>query len=742
MGTSDSSLLKAHFDGLHPVETTQSHAYVIQRAKPKLTEHSRKNSVLIFSGDKHLMENLKHFSRTIKHPSLLYYTEAYSVDSSLTTHIVFENAIPLVQCLKDMTAQELVHGMHNVTNALMFIHDKCLCSYNNVLMSSIFVADSGEWKLGCLENMSKFTNSSWQVFAQNKIPSHLLPPEDSCEAAVPAAFGYTRDIYMLGHLFKNDILNVNNYSRHNTLSLNSSLTDFVSYTTRHMLNQDYKLRPKCVHILKQPVFNSYYSLIVNFFHNFLTKSEEEKTQFLQTLREKITTLDSKLVVARILPLLLDDWVIYETTAQRVIADILNPAVSIRSPKSERGFLSESLYKEHVVPQFLKLLQSRSIDTRLLLLSQLKPILPYIPKKEISKLLLPKLLAGLRDTNDDIVSLTFHCLGDLVPYLGSNRVVGGSRRVVFVETRPRSQSVSSISNVDSSYCAEDEENESDSDIESSSEVSLSSFHDSQSRISAGREARKGKQGFKRYNNAEDNPKPIIKSYPKPIKKPLSELADKLDPISEKTEDFTPKSILKTSASKQREEKGSNTALVQKTDDTSNLDTLSESELKIIQKFTATGNISGSPDGSNRHHKKASPQNFDANIGLSQSIEPEMFPEYAGKFNRVKPSLSDENEPSSDEVVSSYENERYLEQSSMRSGGDSSSTGSLRENRLSFTDGNQMINRKTQQFGSELENSKTTDLEFGAERQAGVNEDTPRSVEASGENGWDDLDWNSD
>ena len=80
-----------------------------------------------------------------------------------------------------------------------------------------------------------------------------------------------------------------------------------------------------------------------------------------------------------------------------------------------------MYKEHVVLQFLKLLHSRRIDTRLLLLTHLKPILPYIPKKDISKVLLPKLLTGLRDTSDVIVSLTFHCLGDLVPEIKKSEI---------------------------------------------------------------------------------------------------------------------------------------------------------------------------------------------------------------------------------------------------------------------------------------------------------------------------------
>ena len=737
MGTSDSSLLKANFDGIHPVETTQSHSYVIQRAKPKPVEGQKKNSVLIFSGDKHLMENLKHFSRTIKHPSLLYYMETHSLEASLTTHIVFENAVPLVQCIKDMTAQELVHGMHNITNALLFIHDICLCSYNNVLMSSIFVADSGEWKLGCLENMSKFTNSSWQVFAQNKIPSHLLPPEDSCEAAVPTNFGFTRDVYMLGHLFKNEILNTNNYSRHNKLTLDTTLTDFVDFTSKNMLSQDYKLRPKCSSILKHSVFNSYYSSIVNFFHNFVTKDDEEKVEFLESLRSNISTLDSKLVVTRILPLLLADWVVYETTAQRVIGDILNPAISIKSPKSSRGFLTENLYKDHVVPQFLKLLYSRSIDTRLLLLSHLKPILPYIPKKEISKTLLPKLLAGLRDTNDDIVSLTFHCLGDLVPYLGSNRVVGGSRRVVFVEIRPRTQAANVLPTVDSSYFAEEETNDTDSEVDLLAEVSLSNFRKSKGKPETkNRNERQPSRGpaanQKSNDNSAENAIQNSRLNSRSVKKKaLSELAERLDPISEKTEEVIPKSILKTSNRIPAAPPIEESAVVTNTESdnisVSNLETLSDLELKIIQNYST---------GTNANVSENSAIELDnAESGLDQPT-PVIYPELAGICDRVKVSLSDdsENDQQPERLSSTeFENDQTSKLNSSSELNDYCSNGSfVKENRVSLSEGNQISQRRL------IQPSPESYTHF----ESSLLEQKSEVLEGSGDNGWDDLDWNSD
>ena len=738
MGASESSFLKGHFEDIELAENTQSHSYAIQRARTKAISTSKESSittssgyqssktyVLIFSGDKHLMENLKHFSRTIRHPTVLYYMETFSLDTSLTTHVVFENAFPLSQKISVMTPQELIHGIYNILNALMFIHDLCLCSYNNVLITSIFVTVDGEWKLSCLENMSKLTNSSWQVFAQNRIPSHLLPPEDSCEASVSASFGFTRDVYMLGHLLRNEILTSQNLSRYSK-TIDPNLYAFKDYAIANLLNQDYKQRPRCSQILKHPVFNNYFTSVINFFHNFLAKSHAERATFLETLYCNTEKLDPKLIVTRILPLLLSDYVICEQSAQKLVADIWNPSVSIKNPKSTKGFMSENMFKEHVVPQFLKLLQSRSIDTRLLLLSHFKPILPYIPKKDISKVLLPKLLTGLRDTNDDIVSLTFHCLGDLVPYLGSSRVVGGSRRCVFVETRPRNQSsISSLSHGgESSYFAEvDETDDTDSENESLT-------------------SRGNKKSEKRQSKLKGHR--ILQVH----KKSASESIHRLDPISEKTEDVMAspmtKNLAERAASQEENNYSSSPGSI-----SGQLDTFTDVQLSPVAK-----------------HLTSPPPTSLSNQGGTVSQTQKLIAPTQFHFGvHAKKEYSSDASNSSLEAVDNSESypksENFL---------DSCSRGLMRENRLSLSDSNEVVHRRLmtdkpgnehQRFEYNVEEDCSIDRrndvtnndvdrrndvimmnEALHEMESGLNEDPPACSGSQDHGGWDDVDWSSD
>ena len=53
-------------------------------------------------------------------------------------------------------------------------------------------------------------------------------------------------------------------------------------------------------------------------------------------------------------------------------------------------------------------------------------------------LLPEVLVGLKDNNNELVAGTLHALGDLIPLLGADTVMGTPtpRKQIFTDAQPR------------------------------------------------------------------------------------------------------------------------------------------------------------------------------------------------------------------------------------------------------------------------------------------------------------------
>lgn len=78
----------------------------------------------------------------------------------------------------------------------------------------------------------------------------------------------------------------------------------------------------------------------------------------------------------------------------------------------------------VSPKIKQLFLVRDVQIRLILLDYFGAYMDYFDSREIlSNHILPQLLLGIKDTNDQLVAATLRCLADLVPVLGSSVVIG-------------------------------------------------------------------------------------------------------------------------------------------------------------------------------------------------------------------------------------------------------------------------------------------------------------------------------
>lgn len=78
---------------------------------------------------------------------------------------------------------------------------------------------------------------------------------------------------------------------------------------------------------------------------------------------------------------------------------------------------------------------RDVSIRLLLLSHFNSFVHVFEADELKNHILPELLVGIKDTNDDLVCATLRALADVVPILGAATVIGGNRGKLFADGRP-------------------------------------------------------------------------------------------------------------------------------------------------------------------------------------------------------------------------------------------------------------------------------------------------------------------
>lgn len=88
-----------------------------------------------------------------------------------------------------------------------------------------------------------------------------------------------------------------------------------------------------------------------------------------------------------------------------------------------------------MPKLLEMFCVRDASIRLLLLVHLNSFVSTFQTDDLKHRVLPELLVGIKDTDDNLVSTTLRALADLVPILGAATVIGGNRAKLFTDGLP-------------------------------------------------------------------------------------------------------------------------------------------------------------------------------------------------------------------------------------------------------------------------------------------------------------------
>ncbi|OTF72617.1 Protein kinase-like protein [Euroglyphus maynei] len=417
-----------------------------------------------------LLKNWKH----VRHPYLVKFYEAGIYKNK--KYILTEPVIPLRQILERFHRFSRLSGLYNIGEALEFLHQICHLSLNNLSIDSIFVSknDPNElWKLGSLYWCNTI-HSDDVNFYKNLIHFHeqnntlqILPPEnrDRNQPLLIQSLAniHRRDVYsfvlLIQELFYNpnvqpklaEILSATDKSNHNFMA--KALIDSF-----HRCNPDE--RPTVQAIINDPLFkNCPFVHLRQFLGNFSTYNDKEKFDFLQVLVQNLRQFPDQSLVVSIFTMIVSSRFIL---SNRIVYNHVMPYFLIplrgnsnQSDQLERinsqsneenryiltngetitlsPFIDEQSFRDGIIPHIIKLYCVHDYKIRMLLLKYLPHYGSCISKTCLKKILLPQILLGIKDSDKELVALTFRAVASLIDLFGVRDVLGGSNRIKYFTT---------------------------------------------------------------------------------------------------------------------------------------------------------------------------------------------------------------------------------------------------------------------------------------------------------------------
>ncbi|GAB0090573.1 protein-associating with the carboxyl-terminal domain of ezrin [Sergentomyia squamirostris] len=356
-----------------------------------------------------------------RHPCILRYFSAW--EKSSTIYLATERCKSLALLIRTQNSLEICLGLRNILNALIFLVEQGKMRHLNVSFSSIYINNEGVWKLSGFEYLwpaAELTNQILDLSLANRYAGAVDKEEQKNNGEGIEQYGFAtlcKEIFDLA----------------TPKQIAPFHAEFQQYCTSHLQHTNSSLRPKLSAVLLHPYFNHDFVLIHSFFSEFPVKNAVEKQQFFTELVDKLKGFDEVDVAIHLGDFLLSRLVLLDSTAQIcVIPYVLDPKCDDIVP----GVFSTGTFVKFIIPKLKQVFCVHDVQIRLILLEHFHKFMSLFAEEDLTGIILPQLLLGIKDTNDILVSMTLRCLADLISILGATVVIGKNRSRLFADGRPQ------------------------------------------------------------------------------------------------------------------------------------------------------------------------------------------------------------------------------------------------------------------------------------------------------------------
>ncbi|KAJ3112085.1 hypothetical protein HDU96_004954 [Phlyctochytrium bullatum] len=402
---------------------------------------SRSKEGCVSQGNWQLVLNNIQRLKTIRHPGVLRYKDS-AIDNE-NAILATEAVIPLKNILRVLPPEEVLIGVHSLLKTIAFLHTQNV-AHNRITLDSLYVAETAtgrRWLLGGFELACSFEQLPVWLGADRRgrfLTADATPPEDLDSSLVSGSPG-SRDAYCLGQLLS-DIISP-------FLSPASSPTGVVAaagspvsqasapfeFRWRDLQDMSDRMsarnptrRPTTADLAAMPLFADNALLnVVDFFRNIRALTPEQKLAGFKRVPNLLRSLPASTINAYVLPLFLSKTLFNEPGLELFYTELFlhdepsssSSAVSPRHANSP--LVPGSTYRQYVLPFVGEMLRSREFGCRLSMLKMFENYVDHLINNDpgtFQTTLIPEILSGFEEYNDEIYVLTYTATCAMIPAL--------------------------------------------------------------------------------------------------------------------------------------------------------------------------------------------------------------------------------------------------------------------------------------------------------------------------------------
>ena len=367
-----------------------------------------------------LARNAVRKMRTLRHPGVIKVLE--TVETETYIYLATERVTPLQWPAqrKALSEETCKWGLYTVANTLAFINDEAASVHGNVRLSSIYMSQSGEWRVGGLEILSSLKEDDAIIYRYGStVPhSHTYVPKEVAQSGwetikrnpVSAVDSYGYGI-LVWEVFSGSFIQADQ------IGLTKGLPPTMHQSYRRLLNAQPKARLSVSHFRDQGkgsggFFETPLIRLSEGIESLGLKSDNEREEFLRELDDVADDFPEAFFSVKVLPELLKSME-FGGGGPKVFASVMKIGKK----------LSDDEWDSKLTPVVVRLFANPDRAIRVCLLDNLPNMIDHLSTKIVNDKIFPQMVTGFSDVAPLVREQTVKAVLTIVTKLADRTVNG-------------------------------------------------------------------------------------------------------------------------------------------------------------------------------------------------------------------------------------------------------------------------------------------------------------------------------